>query len=96
MPASVPADSTKTLFPSTLDFKIPSARGDLQILPRHTIKIFVFHRTKKKSLEAGSFTMLIFCSSLQHIFEIAYRYLKIVNRFTRVAPLHDHADQFGS
>src|SRR5690554_2755013 len=37
----VPAESTNTLSGSTLDLRMPSARGDRQILPRQTINILL-------------------------------------------------------
>jgi hypothetical protein len=40
VPISVPAESTVNLVAGSFDAKIPSAKGDLQIFPKQTIKIF--------------------------------------------------------
>jgi hypothetical protein len=39
--AEVPAESTLISWESTLLFKIPSAKGERQILPKQTIKTLV-------------------------------------------------------
>jgi hypothetical protein len=40
VPISVPAESTVNLVAGSFDAKIPSAKGDRQIFPKQTIKIF--------------------------------------------------------
>ena len=46
----VPAESTSILSPSNLDAKIPSAKGERQMFPRHTMSIFlcIFYTFKRK------------------------------------------------
>jgi hypothetical protein len=68
----VPAESTVNLFGASLDANIPSANGERQILPRHTIKILVVIKKyfmqilgyKNKQLKI---IMIISCEYLQQI-----------------------------
>ena len=75
---AVPAESTNTLSESTLERKIPSANGDLQIFPKQTIKTLVFINYGYKMLGE------LFVQIVDILSELFVGFSKIVHCFASV------------